>query len=257
VLLALGEDDEARGDLVAARANFEEARRTTAALIADAPRDPDIVFTHAQSEFWVGSLAWERKDLGAAEAAFQRYAALADRLVELAPRDPRSLKEVGYAAGNLCSLRYEQDRTEGLVDMCTRALASMEAAARLLPTDPKTLRDVANRHAWVADAYRKTGNIAGARAARTKEAAIIEGLLKDDPKNAKLERARIWSERALSRLEWEGGATSQSIARLAAAAADLERLVAQDPENRTLATTLTGMKKQLQMRSASSERITR
>jgi MTH538 TIR-like domain (DUF1863) len=245
VLLAMGEDDQARGDLAYAEAKFAEARRTTAALLANAPRDPEIIFAHAQSEFWVGSLAWQRDDLATAGAAFERYAQLAARLAQVAPDDVRSLKEVGYAAGNLCSLRYEQDQKQNLVELCAQALRSMKAAAERLPHDQATLRDVANRHAWLADAYRKVGNLEAARARRREEAVIIDRLLASDPQNARFRRARIWSERALSQLERESGQTAAAKLRLRSAVRDLEALVASDPENRELSDEIGKMKEEL------------
>lgn len=245
VLLAMGEDDQARGDSASAEAKFVEARRTTAALLADAPQDPEIIFAHAQSEFWVGSLAWARDDLVGAERAFGNYARLADRLASIAPDDVRSFKEVGYAAGNLCSLRMEQDRTKNLVELCARALRSMKAAADRLPNDQATWRDVANRHAWLADAYRRVGNLQAAHVQRLAEADIIDRLLASDPHNARLHRAGIWSHRALSKIERESGNVPAARLRLRGAVKELERLVASDPENQELAQELPKMRSEM------------
>ncbi|MEO8115658.1 MAG: toll/interleukin-1 receptor domain-containing protein, partial [Phenylobacterium sp.] len=50
VLHAMGEDDATRGDLDRALAEFQEARRTTAALLAADPKNPERIFNQAQSE---------------------------------------------------------------------------------------------------------------------------------------------------------------------------------------------------------------
>ncbi|HEX4080990.1 MAG TPA: toll/interleukin-1 receptor domain-containing protein [Rhizomicrobium sp.] len=54
ILHAMGEDDEDRGDHKDAVANFREAERTTAKLLSKAPDDPERIFDHAQSVYWIG-----------------------------------------------------------------------------------------------------------------------------------------------------------------------------------------------------------
>lgn len=247
ILHAMGEDDLEREDYANAARDFAEARRATAALLARAPKDPDMLYAHAQSEYWVGDLAWQRKDFDAAEAGFQAYAVLAERLNAAAPGKVRSLEEIGFANGNLCTLRLEQGPAAGLLDLCLKSLHAMERAAALDPGNRKGQINVANRHAWVADTYRKLlHNLPAARRHRDAESAILQRLLKSEPNDAKLERKRIWSERAIAALEREMGARAAGTARLAAAIRDLEKLVAQDPANRSLAQTLGEMKQEWQ-----------
>lgn len=246
ILHAIGEDDLDRKDDMAAAAAFTEARRTTGALLARMPNDPEMIFTHAQSEFWIGDLAIKRRDLPGAEAAFQAYIALADRLVAVAPRDARSLQEVAFANGSLCSARYDMRRTDGLLDLCLRALRAMERVAAMRPGDAETLRGLANRHAWIADVYfHRLRDPAAARRHRDREAAIIEDLLRADPANAQLRRKRIWSQRALALIELETNAVARGETRLAAAIRDLAAIVAEDPANHSLAQTLGEMKQEL------------
>lgn len=246
ILHAMGEDDLDRKDYVTAASDFAEARRTTATLLARAPADPEMLYAHAQSEYWVGDLAFQRKDFAAAEAGFRGYAALAERLHAAAPGQVRSLQEIGYANGNLCTLRQEQRRTAGLLDLCLKSLHAMERAAALDPGGRQGQIDVANRHAWVADAYRKLlHNLPAARRHRDAESAILQRLLRAEPNDAKLERKRIWSERAIAALEREMGAIDAGTVRLERAIGDLAKLVAQDPANRSLAQTLDEMKDEL------------
>jgi hypothetical protein len=89
ILHAMGEDDETRGDHDAALKKFREARRVTGKLLAGSPNDPERIFDHAQSEYFVGSVDYQRGRFAAAKAAFLSYKALADRLVALAPDNPK------------------------------------------------------------------------------------------------------------------------------------------------------------------------
>ncbi len=75
----IGEIAELRGQAAEARQRFAEAARSTAELLARAPNDPQRVYEHAQSEFWLGSAAWRGGEVAEAQAAFQRYYALATR----------------------------------------------------------------------------------------------------------------------------------------------------------------------------------
>ncbi|KRC78150.1 toll/interleukin-1 receptor domain-containing protein [Sphingomonas sp. Root241] len=246
ILHDMGEDDLDREDYANASGAFIEARRTTGALLARAPKDPDIIFAHAQSEYWIGDLAWRRDDLTAADAGFQRYAQLAERLLAVAPSDVRSLREIGYATGNLCTLRQKQKRLSGLIELCLKSLRAMERAAVLAPNERQSQLDVANRHAWVADAYRKLlHDLPAAGRHRVAESAILQRLLAAEPDDAQLQRKRIWSERATAALEREMGAVEAGTVRLRQAIQDLEKLVAGDPANRGLAATLDEMRLEL------------
>ena len=65
------------------------------------PAQPQRLFDHAQSEYWVGYAAWQRQRWPEAEAAFKRYLALAQRLLASAPGLASSHAEMAYAHHNL------------------------------------------------------------------------------------------------------------------------------------------------------------
>ena len=65
----IGEIDVRRGDMASALKAFRSARDTTAELLARAPNDPQRIFEHAQSVYWVGYYDWQHGDLPAAENA--------------------------------------------------------------------------------------------------------------------------------------------------------------------------------------------
>ena len=101
LLLASGEDDETAGRYLDARAEFREAKRTTAALLAARPRDLDRLFADAQSDYWLGLIAWRLGDDQAAEAGFTAYAALARRLARADPARIDWLREAADADSEL------------------------------------------------------------------------------------------------------------------------------------------------------------
>src|SRR5690606_17562061 len=77
--------DEARGDLDRAAGWLQEARRPTAAQLEDDPANPSRVLAHAQTEGWVGRVAYRDGRRDDARAAFSAYRDLTARLVAMAP----------------------------------------------------------------------------------------------------------------------------------------------------------------------------
>ncbi len=185
VLQAMGEDDQKRGRFDMAFAEFSEAQRVTAALLAEEPDDPQRVYTHAQSEFWVGYSSFHGQHYDAARPHFLAYLALAQRLVEMQPNDPRALRELGYAHGNICSLELasKADANRAL-DACRKALIAMQRLTRRLPNDLGLRTDLANRHAWIADALTSLGRRQEALVHRRAQTGIVDDLLRSDPLNA-------------------------------------------------------------------------
>jgi hypothetical protein len=72
VLHMLGEISDRRGDLGAALNFFREASKSTGENLTRRPNDPQLIFDHAQSVYWVGYVAWRRgQDDDARQACFR------------------------------------------------------------------------------------------------------------------------------------------------------------------------------------------
>ncbi len=231
ILQAMGEDDGKRGKTDRALAMFQEAYRTTEALLRTDPDNPDRIFAHAQSEYWVGYNAFERSNYAAARQSWQRYADLADRLVAIDARKPEWLMEVGYARGNLCTIALQPPvDTQRALQSCAASLAYVERATKG-SVKPGDLRSVANRHGWLADAYRAAGQLNDTLHEREQQLAIAERLLAQDPKNAKLRASRLWAVRGVAITEMLLGRNDSAREKLRFVIAELEQLIKFDPEN--------------------------
>ena len=182
VLLAMGEDDEKRDRLGAALAKFDEAHRTTAAILTRRPRDPAAIFAHAQSEYWVGRVWERRKDWRRALGRYRDYDALARQLVAIEPENPKYLMEAAYGEmnlGQIQSLRkigpdYGRSRI-------VAALGWFGKAAAKRPGDPEIAGEIANAHAWQADSYYLAGDYARSLEERRRELAARERIAAADP----------------------------------------------------------------------------
>jgi tetratricopeptide (TPR) repeat protein len=233
VLHAMGQDDEARGDHDTALREFSEARRTTAALLAAAPDDPERIFAQAQSEYGFGLIAYQRDRLPEAIAAFAAYKRLADRLVTMAPDNPRYQREAGYADGNSCTIALvPPEHAPEALRSCKAALAHMEVAARRVGPTNDMQNDLVNRHAWLADAYVAVGDIRSATASRLRQERLLQQLIAVDPKNMDLKDSWISLQRALARLEIMNHQQELARHRLVSTLAMLETMIAFDPKNK-------------------------
>ena len=237
VLLMSGADLQELGQREAAMRRFVQARRTTAALLAADPANPDRMWGHAQSEQAVGELALLQADKDDARTALEAYSDLADRLVVREPGNARYLQEAGFARGNLCSLALSAPiRPAAALADCRIALARMEAAAAAAGDPDAYDLELANRHAWLADAWRENGDDAKARELRLAQEVIVRRLLARDPKDMKARWHEVALNRALASLEYTAGRPDLARQRFQQALAGADAMVAHDPENAEWAT---------------------
>jgi hypothetical protein len=186
ILHAMGEDDEARGNVILAVRKFEEAHRVTAAILAKKPNDPERIFAHAQSEFWIGHAASALKDQTTALFRYTAYKQLADQLVLLDPKNPKWVQETAYAETNLCSLAVTNlKNSQSALTRCRAALDRKLALKKIVPYDPNTEYDVANGYGWMADAYLLANTPEKSLENRKVQLSIISNIIKSDINNVK------------------------------------------------------------------------
>lgn len=244
-ILTIGEDAMEAKEVARARAAFTQAHRITAALIEREPDQYDVVFAHAQSEFYLGLLHFEAGELAATEPHFLAYGTLAHRLMTLNPADPRSAEEISYSAGNLCALRMKQHSVRWMVSLCGEALRASETLARREPDSDQRWREVANRQGWLADAHRQSGDEAAAIRLRREQVALLGRLMARDARNARNRRMLIWAERALAKAEVRAGEAGVGVARMRDAVTQLRTMTRLDTENQELAIKLREMQTEL------------
>lgn len=192
VLHKLGEDDEKRNLLDAAFAKFAEAHQITSQLLAKYPRDPDAIFAHAQSEYYLGLIALRRKDRATAALHWNAYLRLARALAREEPGSARSLLEQGYANGNLCDLnRQDQFNLKAAEAQCNAAVDFEQAA---LLKSSELILALANRHGALALLYFRTERYAEAMISRRNEASLLDPLIAIAPDNIEYALRRSWAD---------------------------------------------------------------
>lgn len=233
LLHALGEDDAARNDLAGGEAIFGQAWRVSEALLAEAPDNPERLFTHAQSAYWRGYIHYLRRQTPEARAGLEDYRSLTRRLLKVEPGAVRSLREAAYADGNLCSLALQQEQApDRALKDCRSAIEGMSAAFALRPHDAGLALDLATRWAGLADVQVELKDYAGARESRSRQAGILGALLKADPENAELRDNWGICHRGMAFIAYRQGDLRATRANLRIAQATFHDLSAMDPQNK-------------------------
>jgi hypothetical protein len=231
-LQAMGEDEMTLGRPGIAATAFQEAHRTTASLLDQSPNDPDRIFAHSQSEFWVGRSPYARGDFPAAERSFQRYKALADRLLAINPANPAWLREAGYAEGVLCTIALSAPvDAAAALRRCSAALARMEQVRRLQGESPTVIEDLANRHGWMVSAWNANNRWDRALLHRARHESLVRSLLRAHPEDLNYRDIWMRSQFGFAQLLASHGEGREARRRLADAAATAAMLRARDPDN--------------------------
>ncbi|MFL6857917.1 MAG: toll/interleukin-1 receptor domain-containing protein [Allosphingosinicella sp.] len=232
-LLVMGEDDEKLGNSPAAAGEFAEAARTTGAILAASPGDPERLYNHAQSEYWIGFLAYGRSDWPTARRHWEAYKSLAGRLIQAKPGDPRSFRELGYSEGNLCTLQLDgQPAPAAALPSCLASLAAMERVRRMLPQDPKAVEDVANRHAWVGKAWLARADLPRAKASFETYLGLLEGLARASPDDLDIQDQQMRALMTMAEFHRDHGRRTDAALYAKRAATLAAHLTAADPTNR-------------------------
>jgi serine/threonine-protein kinase len=221
----IGEIADRRGQTAEARQRFGEAARSTAELLARAPADPQRLFDHAQSEFWVAHAARRSGRADEAQAGFDRYRALALRLVQADPAKPEWQLEQAYAEQNLGVLAYEQRQPQQALAAWHRARMVFEAQA---PQGDAVRAERANNLGWIARAHEDLGHLQQAIEAQTTKIGLLQHGADTDRKR---QYQRALSHNDIARLQLALGQPSRSLDEARRATAVLEALVALDGSN--------------------------
>ena len=232
ILHAMGEDDEKRGDLDKALAKFTEAHRVTAALLARDPENPDRIFGHAQSEYWVGYIAYMKNDWETVEKNWLNYRSLARSLVESDPINIKWLREEGYAVGNLCTL--ELRRTDGgrsAISFCKASLQAMQLIMEAEPNSERAKQDLANRFGWLAEAQISNGDLGLALIEYSNQEKLIGTLVKQKPSDLSLLDQWVRILMTIAELHEKMGNFEKALSYVALADAQAKKLIQRDPQN--------------------------
>ncbi len=224
----MGEVAEKRGKLEEADRMFREAAKSTAELLARAPKDGQRVFDHSQSAYWVGYVARSRGQLQEAQTQFEHYLHLAQQLTQLAPDNIDWRAEEAFAQQNIGVLQLESGHAEAAL----LAFQATDAVWQQLVGQRAELQfERANALGWMAWAEVNLGHYAAAMAAeRAKIAALA--MAPDAATSRNLQFLKAVADHQIGLMHFFLG--EPEAARLSAqqAITQLEALVALDKTNK-------------------------
>lgn len=232
ILQAMGEDDIARGNLPAARRKFEEAHRTTTALLDDDPERPEWIFVHSQSEFWIGQVDQLSGQADAALKHYRAYLHWARQLFRHQPRTARSFTEMGYALSNIASVQSEsRNDHHDAIRNYAKSLYWFQWAQQADPRSLNIRMEVAERHARLADVHFERRDFQAAERHRVEQLRLLEPLRREDPQNGDIAYDTLVATRSLARIAFETGEMAKAARMLRDALNQSSVLRRRDPEN--------------------------
>ncbi len=229
VLHLMGDVSDQRGDLAAALTFFQQAAGSTGELLKRKPDDPDRIFDHAQSVYYVGYIAYRRGRTAEAERRFEEYRLLAERLIAIDPNSDKYLAEVGYAESNLGTLYLESGRPAEAIAAFSRRLTAHQQLVRHAPDDRDRLGDLGQSYAWLADANLMTGRLQQAFDDRTAERRIYDAILSRTPAEPAALQAMVVNRQGMANVFMEQRRFQDAIRELEQASDEADVLLKSDP----------------------------
>lgn len=229
-LMQLGNVDQRRGDDEAAQKAYEAAFASTEENLRRAPNNPDRIFDHAQSVFYIADMGRVRGDTAAMEAGNREYFRLAQKLVAIAPDEQRSQLELAFAYSNLGAAKFEQRRYAESMPEFERSVELRRALVEQHPEDRKLASAYAYALSWLAYAELLTGQNARAVEHYSLQLGVYEKLLADGD-DYEIFDAQVSAQRRLSAALLNLGRATDAKAAIDAARSVADKLVRRDPEN--------------------------
>lgn len=229
--MLVAEVQNLRGNNEDALPAFEQAARTTEALLARNPDDPERMFNHGQSLFWVGYVAWQHGKLAEARRAMEEYAKISTRL---AAKDRGNLdwqQEEAYALSNLGTLASEEGKLGQALDYFSKSATALDAISRTEGRPVERELELADARSWIASTLERLGDLNGSIAERERELQLLGRLISAQPDNNVAHRRMLGAKSAMGRLQHWTGKSSLALASLDATIAEGERQMAIDRDN--------------------------
>ncbi|MDX2142941.1 MAG: toll/interleukin-1 receptor domain-containing protein [Rhodospirillaceae bacterium] len=230
-LILLGKIEDKRGDPDAAFAAFTDAHETTGERLARDPRNPNLIFDHAQSIYWIGYVHSQQRQFSKAASFFEQYSELAKSLVAARPENRAWQNEVGYAETNLGVMLYRSGRFHEAEAAFKKANLAHREVSLSDPNNTVWQTDLGRTLAWLADTHRALGDLSMARQERLAEIAIYDELVRREPRNVQFLQPLLVSQRMLGAVLLESGEPENAISALRNAERLADRLVSIEPSN--------------------------
>ena len=230
-LTLMGEIAFNRGDLDGALRRYRQAYAGTAEALRRHPDDPQRLFDHAQSVYYVGAIAMGRGRYDEAARQFAQYRRLAERMIAAEPDNPKWQLEGVYSASNLGIVELQQARYATSAQTFGASVGAMERLMSAEPNNAEYLALMLEALAYHADALDRAGNLDGAIRQRQRQLDILAPYLSQPKPDANLRQKAMIAHLALSWMRFEKGERQPALAHAADAVSIGDALVQLEPSN--------------------------
>ena len=230
-LTLMGKIAADRGDLDGALRRYREALAGTAEALRRHPGDPQRMFDHAQSIFWVGETARLRGDLNEAGKQGREYRRLADRMVAAEPDNPKWQLEVVYSATNLGIIELAQAQYADAAATFQASIGALEPFFAAEPGNAEYLRLMLEALGFDADALEGASRLSQAISQRERQLSLLAPYLAQDRPDAQLRQKAMIAHMALAWMRFVKGETRAALDHAASAVTIGDQLVTLEPAN--------------------------
>ena len=230
-LTLMGQIAASRGDVDGALRRYREALAGTAEALRRSPKDPQRMYDHAQSVFWVGETARLRGDINEAGKQFREYRRLAKRMVAADPDNQTWQLEVVYSASDLGIIELAQAQYADAAATLQTSIGALEPFLAAEPGNSEYLRLMLEALGFHAEALEADGHLDQAIRQRERQLSLLAPYLAQDRPDAQLRQKAMIAHMHLSRLRFTRGETRIALEQAAAAAKIGSQLIALEPAN--------------------------
>jgi len=178
--------------------SFERAYEATQNLFADHPNNPERIFEHAQSAYWIGYLFFDNGQYEQATPFYEDYLNLAEKL-RIVEKGQRPLQELSYAYTNLGSNQLLLGELAEAQSYFEKAIGVKNELSVQNPNN-RTKLSLANGYGWLSDSYLFEPSLRHSVKYRELANDLYSELIKENPKDLKILRKSLSTQRTLSRL---------------------------------------------------------
>lgn len=186
----LGDIQLRTGNINAAKKYFEPVFETTRKQLADDSGNPDRVYEHIQSIFWVAQpyiLSGQKNKY----LEFQEeYLDLANKLIQLEGKTSRAIQEMAYGLSNVGGAQFSMEEYEQSREFLLRSLPYYEQVIKRKNT-PKSKIEMARVYQRLGYVDFSQKSPESALKWAEKRAAILKELSTDHPNNSKVSQDMI------------------------------------------------------------------
>jgi tetratricopeptide (TPR) repeat protein len=230
-LRQIGENRKEQARYPEALEALHAAHDSARILAARHPRNGDLLFERAQTEYWIGVVLRRLGRMKEVTDWLTRYRDTGAALVALDPADPRWQEELASGHHNLAVLDADEERLGPAARGFHSELAMLAQLLAAKPGDLSLQFRIADANSWLGSIAEMDGDLREAAARFSEQVARTEAILRAEPDNATSKR------RLADALSLHAGILAITGQRAAAmkcrreAIALLESLATGDPQN--------------------------